>query len=207
MTDPKEHLRGPWRWAHIIWALFAGSVCVLLIAAGGGHPPPIVFVPIVVVVWVMVHLALWGARGLAVRGRVRTSAAGGEKQSWPPELIVILVATVIASFLGLLQLTVTLLLGQSWPFRGALWTIMMIVWLAHAVCFVGLLLRRLWARWVAAMLCVGWALWITWEVLEPVIHGYVQPMQLMIAFGVVAVLVLASYRLLRSKRIRAFLAA
>jgi hypothetical protein len=201
------YLRRPLRWAHLVWALSAGSLCILLIATGRGHPPPMVLVPVVVAVWAAVHLALWAGRRLALRGLLHAAAAGGEEHSWPPGLILLLLATAVAAFLGLLQLVVTLMVGRAWPFRGALWPILMMAWLAHAVCLAGLLLRRPWVRWRTAVLCLGWALWITWEALEPAVHGYPQPMQIAIALGVVAVLAFAGHHILRSRRIRAFLAS
>ncbi len=207
MSTREDLLRKRLRRAHVVWALLAGSICVLLAAGGGGHPPPIVFVPVVAAVWVMVHLALWAAGWLASRGLARAPAATGEKQSWPLALIAILAATAAAVFAGLVQLAVSLLLGRYWPFAGTLWIVMLAVWTAHAVCLAGVLLRRRWARWVAALLCIGWALALAWEVLEPAVRGYVQPLQIGLALAVVIGLALAAHHLVRSERIRAFLAS
>lgn len=206
MVEYSNYLRRPFRWAHTIWALLAGSVCILLIVGGGGHPPPMILVPVVGAVWVTGHIAFWGVRWLAFKGQVWASRAGGATVSFPPGLIVALIGTGAASSLGLLQLVVTVLLRRLYPFHGALWTIMMMIWLVHGACFTGLLLRRTWSRWTVSLLSGGWALLLAWQVLETVVRGYrINPMEILIAIGLASLLMSLGYHLLASERIRSFL--
>lgn len=205
MVDYGNYLRAPFRWAHIMWAGLAGVACTLLIVGGGGHPPPIILVPVVGVVWVVGHIALWGVRRLAVKGRVLGSNSEGEARSWPPGLIIAVIGTGAASSLGLLQLVITVLLRGRYPFRDAFWTIMMIAWLAHGTCFSGLLLRRAWSQWTAAMLCAGWALLLGWQLLEAMLRGSrINPAEFLLAVALVALLTALGYHLLTSKRIQTF---
>jgi hypothetical protein len=207
VVDYGNYLRAPFRWAHIVWAVLAGGVCILLIVGGGGHPPPIIFVPVVGVVWVVGHIALWGVRWLAVKGRALGSNSDGEARSWPPGLIIALMGTGAASSLGLLQLLITRFLRERYPFRDAFWTIMMIAWLAHGICFAGLLLRRAWSQWTSATLCIGWALLLAWQILEAMLRGSrINPAEFLLAVALVALLTALGYHLLMFKRIQAFFA-
>ena len=205
MIDHGNYLRRLFRWAHMIWAILAGAVCVLLIVGGGGHPPPIIFVPVVGVVWVAGHIALWGVRRLAVAGKVRASNAQGEAPSWPPGLVIALIGTGAISFLGLLQLVISAVLSARYPFRGALWPMALTIWMAHAACFTGLLLRRPWSRWATAMFSAGWALLLAWQILEHVFRASrINPTELLIAIGLAALPTWLGYHMLTSERIQAF---
>lgn len=205
MVDHGNYLRVPFRWAHILWALLAGVACALLIVGGGGHPPPIIFVPVVGVVWVTGHIALWGVRWLVIKGRVLGADAEGQARSWPPGLIIALIGTGAASSLGVLQLVITVFLRERFPFRDAFWTIMMIAWLAHGTCFSGLLLRRAWSQWTSAMLCLGWALLLVWQILEAMLRrSRVNPVEFLLAVALLALLTALGYHLLTSKRVQAF---
>lgn len=205
MVDHSNYLRAPFRWGHIIWALLAGVVCILLIVGGGGHPPPIIFVPVVGAVWVTGHIALWGVRWLAVKGRGLGSNSEGEARLWPPGLIIALIGTGAASSIGLLQLVISVFFRERYPFRDAFWMIMMIAWLAHGTCFAGLLLRRAWSQWTTAMLCVGWALLLAGQILEAMLRGSrIDPAEFLLAVALVALLTALGYHLLTSKRIQAF---
>jgi hypothetical protein len=205
VVDCGNYLRVPFRWAHILWALLAAAACALLIAGGGGHPPPIILVPVVWVVWVTGHFALWGVRWLAVRGRIFGSDTEGEARPWPPGLIIALMGTGAASSLGLLQLVISVFFRARYPFRDAFWTIMMIAWLAHGVCFAGLLLRRAWSQWASATLCVGWALLLAWQILEAVLRGSrINAGELLLAVALVALLTALGYHIQTSEKVQAF---
>ena len=205
MVEYRTYLRGPFRWTHMIWAFLAGSVCILLLVGGGGHPPPMILVPVVGAVWVTGHIALWGVRWLAFKGQVWVTRAGRATGSWPPGLLVGLIGTGAASSIGLLQLVVTVLLRRLYPFPGALWTIMMIIWLAHGACFTGLLLRRTWSQWTVALLSGGWALLLAGQALENILGGTrINPTEVLLVIGLAALLTSLGYHILASERIRAF---
>lgn len=195
-----------WRWAHLLWAVLSGSVCVLLVFAKGGHPPPIVLVPLAAAVWLTVHVALLLGHRLWLRGVERASPASADSPSWPPVLVALLAVTSAAAALGLLQLIVSLLLARAWPFRGIVWGLMMLVWMLHGAGAAGLLLRRRWSLWVVAVLFVGWAVALVWAAVEPALLGYPQPAQIILACTAAVLLAGMAAGLLRSKSIRAFLA-
>ncbi len=186
--------------------MLAVSLSVLLVVAGGGHPPPIVFLPVVLAVWGLGHTALWGIGKLAARGREAAAEAEGAKRTWPPGLLVALVGTGLVSCLGLVQVGGTLLLGELYPFAGALWVVAFAVFLARGAIFVGLLLRRSWSRPMTALLSIGWALWLVWLFSEALVLGQrIDPADYVILVVGVSLLSFLGYHILSSRRIRAFL--
>ena len=200
-----RYVGGGFRLAHTIWALLAASLCVLLVVGGGGHPPPIIFLPVVLVIWCLGHVALWGIRRLEARGRELTPEAKGERGSWPLGLIIALIGTGIVVCVGLVQLGGTLFLGKWYIFADTLWAIAMAVSLAHAACFVGLLLRRPWSRPATAVLSIGWALLLVWQISEQLVHGHrINLAAYVTLFGGIALLSFLGYHILFSRRIRAF---
>jgi uncharacterized membrane protein YbhN (UPF0104 family) len=125
--DPKVRRGG--RVAHAVWAALAVLVSLLLIFGGKGHPPPIILLPLVIIVWVVGHFAVWGVEWLAVKGRRGASGTEREGKSWPVGLKLALVGTGIGAAVGMLQIVVTAFLGKMYPFHDAtLWTIMMAMW-------------------------------------------------------------------------------
>jgi hypothetical protein len=131
--------------------------------------------------------------------------AKGERGSWPPALIVVLIGAGLVSCVGLVQLGGTLLLGKWYPFKGTLWAVAMAVFLAHGTCFVGLLLRRPWSRPATAALCIGWALLVVWQISEQLGHGHrIDPANYAILFVGIALPSFLAYHILFSRRIRAF---
>ena len=109
-----------YRLAHTIWALLASFICVVLVFGGGGHPPPIIFLPIVLAVWCVGHLVLWGISRLEAKGRELMAKAEGETSSWPFGLMIALIGSGLVSCVGLVQLGGTLILGKWYPFTGTL---------------------------------------------------------------------------------------
>ncbi len=205
MRFPKFAGRG-FRLAHVVWALLAASLSVLLVVAEGGHPPPIVFLPVVVVAWGLGHAALWGIGKLAARGREAATKAGGAVGAWPPGLIVALIGTGLVACVGLVQIGGSLLLGEWYPFAGALWALALAASLAHGAGLVGLLLRRPWSRPMTALLSIGWALWLVWLFSEALVLGQrINPADYVILVVGVSLLCFFGYHILSSRRIRAFL--
>lgn len=207
MVSIAKIIRGGFRLAHVLWALLAAGICVLLVAAGGGgHPPPIIFLPVVLVVWCLGHLALWGIGRLVARGREFAGVTKSARESWPLGLIVALIGCGLVSAVGLVQLGGTLLLSNWYPFAGWLWPIAMVICLAHGACFVGLLLRRPWSRPTAALLAFGWALLPVWQLAEQLVHGHrVSPAEYATLIAGTAVLSFLGYHILSSRRINGLL--
>lgn len=191
--------------AHSVWAAIGFSICVLLVLAGGGHPPAIIFLPLVVAVWAVGHGAIWIAGRIAARGRRSAPAKDGGVIAWPLGLKLALVLTGFASAIGIVQMVVTLLIGELYPFRlPGLWTITMIIWIVHGTCFAGLLLRKRWSRWLCTTLPLAWAALLGAQIVDHLVRGSpVDPTELVIVVVLILVLCLFGYHLARSKRIKA----
>jgi hypothetical protein len=194
------------RFVHAVWAAIGGCVSVLLIFTGGGHPPPIVFLPVVVVVWIVGHVAIWGTGWLVERGRHAAIRSKREHASWPVSLRLVLVGTGVATCVGLLQIAVTVLRGKLYPFHGAmLWTAMLAIGFAHGACFAGLLLRRPWSRFVSMLLVFAWAFLFAAHLVGQVIRGHrMEAAALALMGGAVLLLLWLGFQLATSSRVKAF---
>jgi len=195
------------RVAHSLWAAVAVSVSLLLVLGGRGHPPPIIFLPLVIVVWVAGHFTVWGVDWLAAKGRRLAGENEGRVKSWPVGLRLALIGTGVAAAIGLLQIIVTVYQRKMYPFHDVtLWTIMMVIWLVHGACLVGLLLRRPWSRLVSVMLALAWALLSASQLAEHLARGYrVDIAELLIVSASMVFLILFGLHLATSSRIRSFL--
>ena len=199
--DPDAHLRTTFRWLRWIWVTLGIAASAFLISAGGGHPPPFIFIPIVAAGWFAGHLALIAARRLGVRG-----ATTSDRARWPLSLVVALIASGGVSFLGIGPLVVSAMQRRPYPFYGSLWLLVMAIWAVHVVCLAGLLLRRGWARGLAALLSLGWAALLAWQIIDHL--WYRRPIdwvELPVAIGIVGALVVFAILLLRSQRAKEFL--
>ena len=161
------------RGLYATWTALGLASSSFLVFAGGGHPAPIIFLPIVVAVWIAGHLALVGAGWLARRGAA--AAAGAvvctDPGEWSLPLRIAVAACGLASLMGLIQLVVTALLREMYPFRGALWAITLVIWGLHGACLAGLLLLRPWARRFAALLSFGWSALMAWQIVDHFWYG------------------------------------
>lgn len=206
--DAKLRMRN--RITHVAWAAFAVCVSLMLIFVGEGHPPPIVFLPVVVIFWILGHIVIWAVGWLATKGQ-RARGAGGasdrQHAPWPMSLRLVLTGTGIAACVGILQIVVTVLRGKLYPFHDAtLWTIMMALWVVHGACFVSLLLRQRKARYLSLMLVFAWALLLAAQIGEQVMHGYrVDITAVALTAGAVALLLWFGFHLGNSNRVKSFL--
>jgi hypothetical protein len=205
MSGRFDDWRTPFRWVHGIWALFWLVACTLLVFTGGGHPPPIILLPVALAVWLMGHAALGVLRWLAARGRRAATRHGIESLSWPPGVALATLGTGAVFFLGLLLLAVSAVQQRPYPFRGSLWTVMLVVWACHSVSFVGLLLRRSWSRVLFAGLCFAWTVYLAWQVVTGLAGGRVEVLGLLFALTLGSLLTVLAYHLLSSRRVREFL--
>jgi hypothetical protein len=101
----------------------------------------------------------------------------------------------------------TLLKGSWYPFNdaGYRWA-MLLVWVAHAICFAGLLLRRSWSRLLSATLAFGWTALLGLQVAEHLGPGTSSDTAgVLIAIALMVVLVLLGYYIASSSRTRSFL--
>jgi hypothetical protein len=142
------------RVAHTAWAAIAIIVSFFMIfTKQRGDPPMIVFVPLVLIIWVVGHLVIWAVKWLAARGRRIVSESGGEPKPWPIGLRLALIGTGIPTLILIFQVLMTGLHRKWYQYPDAcLWGVMLAIWLVHGVCFVGLLLHQQWSPLVSAML-------------------------------------------------------
>lgn len=193
--------------AHTVWGIVGFSICVLLALVPGGHPPLMIFIPLVAAVWFVGHVATWGAGRIAARGRQAALEGDTGARSWPLALVAVLVLAGIAGAIGLLQLVVSVLMRELYPFDPPqLWAITMAIWIAHGTCFVGLLLRRRWSRYVCAALPLGWAVLLVVQIVDHLAHGRpVEPVEMSIAVAMVLLLSAFAWYLIASARIKRIL--
>jgi hypothetical protein len=194
--------------AHVAWAALALIVCLFLVLTKQtGHPPPIVLVPFVLVAWVVGHGLIWGVQYLAAKGRRTTAGVAAEGPPWPVGLRLALIGTGAGALVGVLQLVGTLLRGRWYPYHdAALWAVMLAVWLAHAACFAGLLLRRRWSRLSSAALAIGWALLLGTQIAEQLTTArYTDTAGVLVAAGLAALLLLLATYLVSSRKAKSFL--
>ncbi len=206
MNDSPKDRRG--YAAHAAWAVTAVAVSLLMIfTINKGHPPFIVFLPLVILVWVVGHLAIWGVAWLVVKGRRVASGTRSEGRSWPVGLRLAVIGTGVLTSVGVFQILVTGYLGRLYPYHYAnLWALMLVIKLVHAACFVGLLLRQRWSRHMSALLAVGWAMLLASQISEhlpPRAPSNIA--ELMIAFGIMVFLFILGLHLVVSREVKSFL--
>lgn len=205
MAGFTKYISGRFKWVHASWAaLGLGASLVLIFAGGEGHPPAIVLLPLALVIWVVGHVALLAIAWLVLRGAPAEVMPG----RWPAGVIIALIGTGVVGSLGVVQVVVTLVLGDWYPFQGALWFIALGVALVHAAAFVGTLLRRAWARATAAGVSFGWAFLLSRQIVDHLTSAYrINVAELALALACIAALVVLGTHLWRSQRIKAFLKA
>jgi len=166
-----------------------------------------IFLPLVIVVWVVGHFTVWGVEWLAAKGQRLASEHEGQGKSWPVGLRLALIGTGVGASMGLLQIIVTGYEGKVYPFHDfTLWRIMMAIWLVHGACFVGLLLRRPWSRLMSVMLALAWALLAAAQIAEHLVRGYrVDIAELLLVSVSMMFLFLFGLHLATSSRIKSFL--
>ncbi|MDX1644608.1 MAG: hypothetical protein R3244_09655 [Thermoanaerobaculia bacterium] len=160
--------RALFRSLHLVWAVPGVTVPILLAAADGGHPPPIAYLPLALLVWLAGHAVLALAQHLVERGVEEVRAAGGGAPAWPWSVVLILVVSGLASALALL------IVGRYLFEPDAVGTpqLLMLAWMAlHVPCFVGVALRRGWARWYAAGTALTWPLLALYGIAETLRRG------------------------------------
>ena len=172
-----------------------------------GHPPAIILLPVVLLAWAVGHGFIWGAQRLADKGRRMAAPTVTNGQRWPLALRLAAIGTGTAALVGAAQLAGTLFKGSWYPFNDAgFWWAMLLVWVVHAICFAGLLLRRRWSRLLSATLAFGWAALLGLQVAEHLAPGASSDTTgVLIAIALMVVLVLFGYYIASSSRTRSFL--
>jgi hypothetical protein len=186
----------PFAIVHVVWLALILAACVVLVLMGGGHPPPMIFVPPVLVAGLAGHLLLLLVAWLLRKGRSRLLAAQVEPMPWPVEL------RLIALLLGALAIaSITVTAGElprllTKPLE---WGLFAAVAVTHTLAFVLLLLRMDAARYLIAVISVGWGLALVLQL------GEARPGELPIAMTLIAGLAGIAGYVLRARRVRSIL--
>lgn len=191
-------LRPPFRYVHMAWAFLVLAACIVMIVIPGGHPPLMAFVPFVLAAGVVGHLLLLVVAWLADRGRRRAGIANGAPSGWPLE------AGILGLLLGGLAIAAMLITIDSLPMlrgRPFEWAVLAVVAAAHLGAFLALMLRVRTARWLIAVVAVGWGVALALQLREARSPG-----ELALAGVLIAALLAIAGWVLRSRRLAAFLA-
>lgn len=194
--------------AHITWAALAAVITFFMIfTPTTGHPIFLAFLPLVILIWVVGHLAIWGVTWLAVKGQRVAIETGSQVRSRPIGLTLAVVGTGSLTFIGVFQILMTVYQGKLYPYHFAnLWTTMLVIKLFHAVCFVGLLLRKQWSRLAGALLAIGWAILMASQIAEHFpLKASSNIADLMIAFGIMLSLIFLGMHLIVSHKAKSFM--
>ncbi len=182
-SRPRSRLRVVVKVLHLLWALPCLAVTILLALATDGHPPGIIFVPVAVAVWLLGHGVLWITRILGERGQ----SSRGVGTRWPVSVIVAVVGTGVATFIGIL--------AMAWPLLGGAGLTssqipyLAVAWVIHTSAFAGLLTRKNWARWISGILSAGWGSIMTVQILDHLLNARpVTLLELIAAVGITALL-------------------
>ena len=78
-------------WSHGIIAIAGSFLCALLIygvvsGVDRGHPPAIVFLPAVIITWLILHIFLIFIQWMIARGNKNAFKQGNANTSWPLSL-------------------------------------------------------------------------------------------------------------------------
>jgi hypothetical protein len=186
----------PFGIVHLAWLVLILAGCVLLVMMGGGHPPPMIFVPPLLVAGMIGHLLLLLVAWLLQKGRTRLLTAQVEPKRWPIELI--LIALVLGA-LAIVSIAVTVGEAGRLFTKPLEWGLFATVAAAHTVALVLLLLRLDAARYLIALISIGWGLALLLQL------GEARPGELPIAIALIAGLAGIAAYVLRARRIRSIL--
>jgi len=193
---------------HITWAALVAVVTLLMIFTPTTGPPIFfALLPLVILIWVVGHLAIWGVTWIVVKGRRVAIETGSQVRSRPIGLTLAVIGTGILTFVGLFQILMTVYQGKLYPYHYAnLWTTMLVIKLVHAACFVGLLLRQQWSRLASALLAIGWAVLMASQIAGHLpLSASSDIADLMIAFGIMVSLIFLGMNLIVSRKAKSFM--
>ena len=189
-------------WLHAILALIGLGVCGVLLTATSGHPPGVVFLPLAVAAWLVAHAFLGLLQLLVVMGRSRLERIGGESASWPL-LLILIVALFGLTFLYMLAgLVEWALSGEAMRTRRLVY---IAVQLAVFISLCGILLRMNWGRLMVAAMSALLAIYVLVRAVPEVFSSnQIIIGMLFYLVSLVGGLVVLSYHLLMSQRIKSF---
>ena len=199
-----DYLKNTFRWLHAIWAIIGCGLSILLASATGGHPPGLVFVPVVIVIWIVGHALLWASRKLAVRGKSKVGKSEAASGKWPILLTRFVSLCGVVFIFGLFGFGWKVLYKREWQLTLV---VPLVIWLVASLCFFGTLLRRDWSRLLAGSGLVVFAAILLYEMVTSFMRGYHYSLvEWTTAIILFALLALIGHYFLRASRIKAFFA-
>lgn len=200
----KKHI---FYWLHGVIALAGFSICSLLIygAVSGtdrGHPPAIVFLPVVIIVWLILHIFLLFIQWLASQSKKRTLKEGKELRSWPVALIFVVAVCSIFFLYSLGGMVAWWLSNEAWRSHRTVYLILQIV---AFICLSGILMRRYWGLLIAGISCLVASGYFVYKIIPFIVsrHNFGFGLVLYSLFVTLGI-GLFGYYLLRSVRIKSF---
>ncbi|NNE46922.1 MAG: hypothetical protein HKN37_09720, partial [Rhodothermales bacterium] len=166
MTEELPGFRLIVRVFHLVWAIPGLVVSYIFATATGGHPPGILFLPVVLIVWGVGHLAIWGASRVARKA----GAKRGQRTTWPISIIIAVASTGIVAFAGLFLVVAGLITGEGLS-NQIQYAVLILAWIGHTAAFLGLLARQPWGRYLAAAAATVWLLVLLTQITDHLVHG------------------------------------
>ena len=202
----KKHI---FYWLHGSIMIVGLSICALAIygAASGadrGHPPAIIFLPVVIIAWLILHVFLIFIQWLATQGNKNAFKQSTTKNSWPLSLIIFVILCSVFSLQGFAALAEMWYSGRL-PIYLTQWLFFLVVGVSF-VCMCGILLRKNWGRLMAGVGCILISGFFMYMAIRNVILGYNYD----IGDSIYLLLLVTSlgyfgYHLLTSERIKTFI--
>lgn len=189
------------RFLHIVWAIAGIAASALVIFSKGGHPPAMVLLPVVVGAWLLGHIMLWISQLIVRRSSKSIFAEQTTRQRWPPVVVLVTVILGLTAFTSTV-IAIMLYLRVDTHDQASLLAVLAA---ASAILFLGLLMRKNWARLIVIVILIGAAVMVAIEMGRTIWKGYSYPMNdWMMASGIVIILLGLGLHLLKSKRVRMY---
>ena len=200
-------MKHPFYWLHGVIAFVGLSICSLLIygvvsGTDRGHPPAIIFLPVVIIVWLILHVFLLFIQWLASQSKKRTLKQGKELSSWPVALIIVVAGCSIFFLYSLGGMGAWWLSNEAWRSHR---TVYLIVQILAFICLSGILLRKYWGLLIAGISCLFASGYFVYRIIPLIVSGHKFGFSLVLYSLFVTIGIgLFGYYLLRSARIRSF---
>lgn len=193
---------------HILVAITAVIACVILAFATGGHPPGIVFIPFVLVYWLVAHLFLFGLkRALVYMAKPKENKAA---LGWPPLLTLMAIGSGFILLPLIYGLFHDFVMRSKWTeLNNWMWAIM--IFTPPTCVFGGIVYGAItgskFARWIAAIGPISYVSYIFINLAKEIItKGYTRESWISVII-VVGLCVAMTIYLLLSSSVKEFFAS
>ena len=197
-----NHLKTAFLLLNIVWAIIGVSITVVLATSTKGHPPAAIFAPVALALWVAGHVLLRFSHKLVIRGNdsaEKSDSAGGK---WPLTLVLLAFMFGCVFILGLFAITTKALFDHNWQSQLP---VFLVIWLPPSICFVGILLRQAWSRFLAGGGFIAVALFLLYQMLESLEYGNRHSaLEWITGIVILLIFLFLGQHILRSPNIKAF---